>query len=188
MSFKAKIALPAIALGVSMVMASAPAVKADTVTKETIVQQQDIPNTKKINFADFDLNHDGVLQRSEVGEVLFHIFDTDGNGVIDDHEYNKPMVLTIIPMEKKTITSYDFDDNGSSEHTTVTEDQFYQRSMLARFDKSGKGGISAKDFLNGRNYWTLDDNNDKMVDLKEFKAAYIKATTPSALNPNRYND
>ncbi len=159
---------------------------AATVTTDTIVTQQEVADTKKVNFSDFDVNKDGRLSRAEVGEKLFYIFDTDGNEVIDNIEYNRPMVLTIIPMEKKEITTVDFDDDGVADSTSFNTEEFYERSMLGRFAKD-KDGLSAADFL-GRVYWQLDDNKDKTVDIKEFKAAYIKSLTPSAANPNRYND
>lgn len=190
MTMKSRIfALPVLAAGTALLLGStmiSPAQSA-TVTKDTVTVQQDVPNTKKVNFAAFDLNHDGVLSRNEVGTELFYIFDTDGNEVIDNIEYNKPMVLTIIPMEKQEITSVDFDDDGHADKTTFNQEAFFKQSMLARFDKNHTG-LSAKEFLNGRYIFNLDDNHDKVIDLKEFRAAYNKATTPSAANPNRYNN
>ena len=173
-------------LGMTASLALATAASAATVTKDTIVSQQELSNTQKINFSDFDVNKDGRLSRSEVGETLFYIFDTDGNEVIDNIEYDRPMVLTIIPMEKKEITTIDFDDDGIPDSTSFNTEEFYERSMLGRFAKD-KDGLSARDFL-GRVYWQLDDNKDKTVDIKEFKRAYIKSLSPSAANPNRYND
>lgn len=182
-------AFPVLAAGAVLLLGtslSTPAQSA-TVTKDTVTVQQDVPGTKKVNFAAFDLNHDGRLSRNEVGTELFYIFDTDGNEVIDNIEYTKPMVLTIIPMEKQEITSVDFNDDGLPDNTTFNTDEFFKQSMLARFDKNHEG-VSAQSFLNGRYYFTLDDNHDKTVDLKEFRSAYVKAITPSAANPNRYNN
>lgn len=173
-------------LGMSASVALMTGASAATVTKDTIVTQQELANTEKINFSDFDVNKDGRLSRAEVGETLFYIFDTDGNEVIDNIEYERPMVLTIIPMEKKEITTVDFDDDGIPDSTSFNTEEFYEQSMLARFAKD-KNGLSAKDFL-GQNYWQLDDNKDKTVDIKEFKRAYIQSLRPSAANPNRYND
>jgi len=161
------------------------AVNAETVTKDTYITQQEIPDTRKVNFSEFDRNKDGILSRLEVGEELFYIFDTDGNEVVDNIEYNRNMVLTIIPMEKKEITSVDFNDDGVADSTDYDHQAFLESSKLIAFDLD-KDGLSARDFL-GRVYWQLDDNKDKTVDIKEFQAAYVASLQPSAANPNRYN-
>ena len=41
--------------------------------------------------------------------MLFKLFDQDGNEVIDNKEYEKRTVLTVVPMKKDTIVRYDFD-------------------------------------------------------------------------------
>jgi hypothetical protein len=157
-----------------------------TTTKDTFITQQDVPGTQKVNFSDFDANKDGTLSRNEVGGKLFYIFDTDGNQVIDNIEYTRPMVLTIIPMEKKEITTIDFNDDGVADSTSYSQEEFFEQSKLARFDQN-KNGLSAREFLDRRVYWNLDDNKDKTVDIKEWKRAYIASLQPSAANPNRYN-
>jgi hypothetical protein len=167
------------------IMLGAVGAQAETKTHDTYVMQRDLPGTQKINFADFDVNHDGILSRYEVGTKLFYIFDTDGNEVIDNIEYDRPMVLSIIPMEKQEIKTIDFNDDGIADAASYNKEEFFERSMLARFD-DGNAGVSAASFLN-RVYWQLDDNKDKTVDIKEWRDAYIKSVTPSAANPNRYN-
>jgi hypothetical protein len=159
--------------------------QAATVVTDTIVQQQEVPDTIKVNFIEFDANKDGSLSRREVGDKLFYIFDTDGNEVIDNIEYTKPRVLSVIPMEKQIITSVDFNDDGRPDRSSFNQEEFMRQSLLYKFDQN-KDGLSAKDFL-GQVYWQLDDNKDKTVDLAEFEAAYIESTMPSAANPNRYN-
>ena len=139
-----------------------------------------------MNFADFDRNNDGQLSRVEVGEELFFIFDTDGNEVVDNLEYTRPMVVTIIPMEKSEVFSADFNDDGIADEETYNYEEFIQQSMLYKFDQN-KNGLSARDFLN-QVYWReIDDNNDKTIDLAEWKRAYIASLAPSSANPNRYN-
>src|SRR5690606_33257010 len=76
----------------------------ETITTKTIVSQQDIPNVQKTNFSAFDLNGDNILSMSEVGQKLFYVFDTDGNEVLDNIEFNNKKIMTIIPMEKMTYT------------------------------------------------------------------------------------
>lgn len=157
-----------------------------TTTKDTFITQQEQSGTIKVNFSDFDANKDGSLSRNEVGGKLFYIFDTDGNQVIDNIEYTKAMVLTIIPMEKKEITTIDFNDDGIPDNTSYSQEEFFEQSKLARFDQN-KNGLSAQEFLDRRVYWSLDDNKDKTVDIEEWKRAYIASLQPSAANPNRYN-
>jgi len=174
--------IPALMMGIGL--ATAPAL-AQSITTDTYTMQKDLPNTQTVNFAEFDVNNDGQLSRKEIGEKLFYIFDTDGNHVIDNKEYLKPMVLTIIPMQKEKIVTFDFNDDGIADKTQYSHKEFFEQSMLAKFDKDGDG-LSAKDFL-GRYFWHLDDNKDKVIDLKEWQAEYIAVTSPSAANPNRYN-
>ena len=183
MSIKSTLSFASLAVA-TMMAAAAPAA-AEVITKDTYVVQKDLPDTKKVNFSEFDLNKDGILSRAEIGTKLFYIFDTDGNEVIDNIEYKRPMVLSIIPMEKQEIKTIDFDDDGVADATSYNKEEFFERSMLARFDKDSRG-VSAQSFLD-RVYWQLDDNKDKTVDIKEFREAYIKSVSPSAANPNRYN-
>ena len=173
-------------LAAGVILAGMTPLHAATVVQDTYVRQQDIPGTRKVNFADFDRNRDGQLSRVEVGEELFFIFDTDGNEVIDNLEYTKAMVVTIIPMEKSEVFSVDFNDDGVADEETYNHEEFVQQSMLYKFDQN-KTGLSARDFLD-QVYWReIDDNNDKTIDLEEWKRAYIASLAPSSANPNRYN-
>lgn len=168
-----------------LVGTGAPPAYAATVVTDTIIQQKEIPDTIKVNFIEFDANKDGSLSRREVGEKLFYIFDTDGNEVIDNIEYTRPQVITLIPMEKQIITSIDFNDDSIPDDSSLNQEEFMQQSLLYKFDQN-KDGLSARDFL-AQVFWQLDDDNDRTVDIKEFEAAYIESTSPGAANPNRYN-
>lgn len=167
-------------------LAGAPVAHAATVTKDTFITQKEQPGTIKVNFSDFDANKDGNLSRDEVGGKLFYIFDTDGNQVIDNIEYTKPMVVTIIPMQKKEITAVDFNDDGVPDTTSYNQEEFFEQSKLVRFDQN-KNGLSAREFLDRPVYWSLDDNKDKTVAIDEWKRAYVASLSPSVVNPNRYN-
>lgn len=74
---------------------SATVVNAETVTTKTVVSTKHLNGVDRVNFASFDLNGDGILSMSEVGERLFYAFDMDGNEVIDNIEMNKKSVMTI---------------------------------------------------------------------------------------------
>lgn len=169
-----------------MLGAAAPALSDEIITKITDIYttQKAMPDTITVDFSAFDLNQDGELSRDEVGEKLFRIFDTDGNGVIDNIEFERPLVMTVIPMERKTVISTDFGADGEPGRVETSTEDFYKRSMLAKFDKDGSG-LSARLFLE-RTFWSLDDNRDRVIDLREWKTAYNAAIRPSA-NHNRYN-
>lgn len=175
-----------LSLALFAAIAAGSAAHARTIVKDTIIEQREQPGVRKMNFSSFDVNRDGQLSRNEVGETLFYIFDTDGNQVIDNLEYTKIMVLTIIPMEKKEITSIDFNDDGIADSKSYSQENFFQQSKLIRFDQN-KNGLSAREFLDGAVYWQLDNNKDKTVDIEEWKRAYIASLTPGILNPNLYN-
>lgn len=136
-------------------------------TKEKVI----LPDgTRVISFMEFDANRDSILSRSEVGEKLFKLYDTDGNEVIDNIEYDRKAVITVHPIEKETVVTYDFDGDGLADQTQVTNEQFMRDTMLARFDEN-KNGLSAKEFMD-RGFMEADINNDKVVDMKEFQASY----------------
>lgn len=175
-----------LSLALFAAIAAGSTVHARTIVKDTITAQREQPGVRKVNFSSFDANKDGQLSRNEVGGALFYIFDTDGNQVIDNLEYTKIMVLTIIPMAKKEITSVDFNDDGIADSKSYNQEDFFQQSKLVRFDQN-KNGLSAREFLDGAIYWQLDDNKDKTVDIEEWKRAYIASLTPGTLNPNLYN-
>ena len=114
---------------------SATVVNAETVTTKTVVSTKHLNGVDRVNFASFDLNGDGILSMSEVGERLFYAFDMDGNEVIDNIEMNKKSVMTIIPMEKQTFKFVDDNNDGKTDEGAYTYETFIEKSKLMRFDK-----------------------------------------------------
>jgi len=157
-----------------------------TVTETTIVEQQELPNYNKVNFMDFDLNEDGVLNRDEVGEKLFYIFDTDGNEVVDNVEMKDPRVLSFVPMEKETVQVVNFHDTPQADIVTVTYETFLKSSSLIRYDED-KDGLSPLDFL-GKTFLEVDVKDDKVIDLEEWKRAYADVIKPLHEEDFIYND
>ncbi|MEK7801847.1 MAG: hypothetical protein AAB276_05275, partial [Pseudomonadota bacterium] len=121
-------------------------VHAATVTTETVVTAKAVPNTKKIDFMAFDANHDNILSMSEVGQKLFKLYDTDGNEVIDNIEYKKQSVMTIIPMQKEIFTFVDVNSDGSIDRAAYSYKDFIKLSGLMRFDND-MNGLSPEEFL-----------------------------------------
>jgi len=172
----------ALALGCGL----AASANAQTVVKQTTVTQKELADTNKVNFAAMDLNQDGILSRAEVGRKLFYIFDTDGNEVIDNIEYTKEKVLTIIPLERQELTMIDFDDDGVPDATKFTSEEFANYSMLNRFDKDSNG-LSAEEFI-GMPMLKLDTDRSKVIEIAEWRDAYIKSLSPLSAKQYRYNN
>jgi Ca2+-binding EF-hand superfamily protein len=158
---------------------------AETVTTKTVITQQELANTNQINFIAFDINNDGILTMKEVGEKLFHLFDQDGNGNIDNLEFDRKTVMTIIPMEKETLKLVDYNNDGHIEESIYTHEEFLQRSHLSRFDTS-TDGLSAKEFID-TGYEVLDDDEDRLISLDEWREGYQVALHTKVNEPERYN-
>lgn len=149
---------------------AAPVTTRSEMNVETREQAVIDGKTRIFNLKEFDLNNDGILSTSEVGEKLFKMYDTDGNGVIDNIEYERPSVITVVPVEKTTTVTYDFNGDGIAEQQEQTYESFLRYTQLARFD-ADKDGLSPREFV-GRGYLEADIDGDKFVDMKEWQASY----------------
>lgn len=157
---------------------------AETVTRTTVVESKSIPNVVQVNFSAFDRNKNGTYSMSEVGERLFEAFDIDHNQMVDNQEWSRKTVMTIIPMEKATYTFVDFDDDRITDRTTYTYETFYEGSGLAKFDIN-QNGLSAAEFID-TGFQKLDDDEDNLISLQEWKEAYMM-TRPEHDQPETYN-
>lgn len=162
-----------------------PVAHADTVTKTTIVENKDLPGVHRIDFMSFDANHDGRLSMREVGDVLFDAFDTDKNGAIDNIEYDKNSVYTVIPMEVTTLTFVDYDDDGHSDVYAISKDEFLNRSNLMRFDKD-MDGLSPRDFM-GSEVKAMDLNHNNLIEKDEWQRQYALVVKPKSSIGKLYN-
>jgi len=158
-----------------------------TVITETHVTPKPYAGPDIVDYSVFDTNGDGIMTMPEVGEKLFYVFDTDGNQLIDNIEWSKPMVITFAPMEKKTVQYVDYNGDGQADATTVSSQMFLQQTGLSRFDQNGNG-LSAKDFL-GKAFKKADRDWSGQIDIKEWKEAYMASLRPLPQNDTfRYND
>lgn len=155
------------------------------ITTKTYTQVQDLPDVKEVKFSVFDTNNDGKYSMKEVGERLFESFDRDGNGNIDNIEWNTRSVMTITPIEQETFEFVDYGNDGITDVTTYSYNTFYEESGLMRFDDN-KNGLSAKEFIKAE-YQALDADQDNLISLKEWKAAYEDTYKSSALT-KEYNN
>ena len=170
MSFKAAL----LATAAFCALAAVPA-KADTVVTKTMTEQGSQPG-KKITLSNFDLDKNGILSTTEVGEMLFKLFDRDTSGVIDASEYDFKAILTVVPMEATTTVSYDYNNDGIADSTQYTYDVFMQNTQLARFDKN-KDGLTAHEFVE-KPMTEADTDGSGSIDLAEWRNAYMTRITP----------
>jgi hypothetical protein len=163
--------LPVAALGLFLAFAPAP-VQAQTVTTRVVTQEK-APETgaRIVNFMDFDMNKDGMLSTKEVGDMLFKLFDGDGNDIIDNVEFEHKAVLTVVPVTKKTVVTYDFDNDGMPDKIQRSYENFTRDTELSRFDETGDG-LSPHEFSK-MDFMQMDANHDKAIDKKEWQASYI---------------
>ncbi len=160
---------------------AAPVVKIET--REDVVVPAGV---EAFNIKDFDLNGDGVLVRAEVGERLFKLYDVDGNGVIDNIEYQRRAITTLQPVERTTTISYDLTGNGTPDKQETTHERFLRETQLSHFDKNNKG-LSARDLLD-RSFASADVDNDKFISLREWRGAYDAAIDHSNHVRGSYNN
>ncbi|TVQ81847.1 MAG: hypothetical protein EA357_11620 [Micavibrio sp.] len=138
-----------------------------------------------VEFIDFDLNKDGIMSTHEVGEMLFKLYDTDGNNVIDNMEYNRPLIITVKPVEHHTTIYYDLNGNGKADEVVHTYETFKQDTRLADF-VTNKDGLSARDFTN-LHFNEVDVNGDGMIDLEEWQGTYIPSVDRANKERARFN-
>lgn len=173
--------------GAAVLALTSGAAHAATVVTETHVLHKPVPGPTVIDFRTFDTNRDGILTREEVGVKLFYTFDQDGNELIDNIEFERPMVMTFAPMERRTIQFVDYNSDGLADRTFTTQDVFLQQTGLSRFDPSG-GGLSADKFIDTP-FKKVDRDGSAQIDIREWHEAYNESLKPLPQNDTfRYNE
>ncbi len=140
--------------------------------KKTTIKPIDEPGVETIPFSRFDDNNDGVLTAAEVGDDLFYLFDTDGNEVLDNNEWDQEIVYTQVPVERETFVYLDTDNDGEVDVKEYDTEKLNLDTSLSQFDQDGDG-LSAKEFANAT-INEVDLNNDRVVDIDEWKDAYAR--------------
>jgi hypothetical protein len=142
------------------------AVKTETV----VTPLKPAEGSRAIHFEDFDLNHDNNLTREEAGEMLFRLYDTDGNAVIDNIEFERKAVLSISPMSKTTKMTYDDNGDGVADKQEQTEEAIMEQTMLSKFDKDADG-LSPAEFTEKR-FSEVDVNKSHVIEKREWLGVY----------------
>lgn len=145
--------------------------QASSVKTETVLTPgKPAAGSRAIHFEDFDLNHDGNLTREEAGEMLFRLYDTDGNAVIDNIEFERKAVLSISPLNKTTKMTYDANGDGVADKEEQTEEAIMEQTMLSKFDKDGDG-LSPTEFT-GQRFNVTDVNKSRVIEKREWLGVY----------------
>ena len=174
---------------------SGGAVASDTATTvttktTTVVTEKPVimPDTDMINMTQFDLNKDGILSMHEVGARLFFVFDRDGNEIIDNMEFDRNSFMTIVPVEKETMTYVDVYRDGDKveSKTTYTTEDFMKQSQLIRF-AGDTDGLSPREFID-QSFLKTDINDDKAIRMEEWQEAYALLVKDMHLQPGIYNN
>jgi len=160
--------------GANVVNTETTTTSSSSVTTHTATEPMPVTgNARVIHVEDFDTNGDHILSTQEIGDALFRLYDTDGNQVIDNNEYERPAVLTIAPVAKTTTVTYDFNNDGIPDKQVVTQQQFMEKTQLSRFDKNGNG-LSPHEFT-GKYFNQVDVDKSKVIEMKEWQGVYNEA-------------
>jgi len=174
-----------LALTTALIATAATGAMAQSVVTETYTETAIVPGVNQVQFSKFDVNLDGKYSMPEVGETLFYMFDTDGNEVIDNLEWNNKNVMTIIPIEETTFQYIDANGDGMADMQINSYNEFYTESGLMAFDKN-KDGLSAREFI-GEGFEVLDDDEDKVITLEEWQEVYLDSQAEHD-QPENYNN
>ncbi len=160
--------------------------RAETTGSRTVMKAIDVPGVKKFDIESFDKNKDGVITMNEAGDSLFYLFDLDSNDVLDNVEFTKKSVLTVIPVKSETYSYQDFNDDGTPEKEGYAYTTFVKKSGLYMFDEN-KDGLSPDDFVKA-SFLEMDHNNSHVIEPDEWRTAYIESRLPEAARQYRYNN
>ena len=183
----------ALALTLGMLSASAdtvirvegePAPGATVVTR-TVTQEQAPLAPRRFNQMDFDIDRDGILSTAEVGDSIFKLYDADGNDVIDNIEFERRAVMTVVPMVSSTAAVYDFDNDGFADRTEYSYETFMAGTQLSRFDRN-LNGLSAREFA-GMSFTEADADNSKVIEPNEWRGLYIASLNRENREDARFN-
>lgn len=185
------------ATAMALVLLAAPAARAaDAITTETSVTKSRVdwerreepiykPGAQVLNLAEFDANKDGRLTRAEIGEKLFHVFDTDGNNLIDNLEYKKKLVATIVPVKETEKIAFYTGDNITPDKTVTSTQDILRVTQLARFDAAGDG-LSPSDFA-AEPFEKADVSHDRFIGIDEWQGAYDALVNSENKKKQLYN-
>lgn len=181
-NFKLKALTAAVAL---MTVSGLAVADTTTTTTTTVVKEQAMTDATRFHITQFDLNNDNVYAKSEIGKKLFYIYDTDGNEVIDNLEFDDKRVLTVVPVEQETYTLVDSDNDGVAEQSRYSFSRVMEETGLAMYDED-EDGLSAEEFI-GTYFRAVDKNDNKLIDVDEWKSMYL-SSVDGMTESDRFNN
>ena len=173
------LAATALTFATSAIAETSTTVSSTTTTTTTMAPVE-------LTFVEMDQNDDYMLGIDEIGTSLFEFYDNDGNEVLDNMEFDNPKVLTVRPVDVEKFTFVDLDNDGVAEQQTYSYEVMWERSGLAMFDDN-QDGLAPNEFV-GQSFLEMDDNDDKAIDLQEWREAYIMSRAPANAEQERYQD
>ena len=113
----------------------------------------------------FDANENGILDQNEYVAYSYTMIDHDGDGLIDDVEWNDYTTIWYEPVDvepdNERFTAYDLDGDGYID--TTEYEQAYDADLYEAWDSDNDGTVRMSDYETiTRTYHDLD--NDGLYD------------------------
>jgi hypothetical protein len=138
------------------------------VTKEINADGSATTTTTRYYYSDADANNNGILDSNEFPRFVYHRWDLDGDGFIDNTEWSSNTVLWYPSGTKtyKTYTAWDKNGDGRLDNTefdqVVTTTQLYDT-----WDINSDKVIGDKEYAEST-FRIYDTNDDGALTLKEW--------------------
>ena len=156
-------------------------------------------------FSQLDANGNGIIDRGEVGPVVFSRLDLDGNGSVRPDEFmaassarardfvvksdtNKDGYITVDELTAGVKTAVDSAGATYDEMAGAYNQRGPRRTQLFRaLDQSGDGSLEAAEWPDARSFAAVDTTHDGRISGEEFMAAHaaVTAALVKAVDLNR---
>ena len=137
--------------------------KTTTVTTTTNPETGEVTQT---TFVEYDKNGDGVMDDSEFEKYSYNMIDYDHDGKISNDEWNyynsvwfKPYTENVV--ESKTFIGYDKDGNGFIEPSEY--EAAYEPTIYTYWDVDGDGMVDMVEYKNATNSYVTYDTKHYYV-------------------------
>lgn len=126
--------------------------------------------TTRYYYNDTDANNNGILDSQEFPRFVYNSWDLDGDGFIEDSEWNSNTALWYPAgyTEYKTYSAWDKDNNGRLDPdefgTVVTTTKLYDT-----WDADHDAQIDEDEYTAAR-FGVYDTNDDGALNMQEWKA------------------
>ena len=140
-----------------------------------------------VTFYYYEPQIKSIVSGYDLTPDVIELWDTDHNGVIDNHEFYTNAMIMYEPMEYSKRTYQDINADGipdlTKEEYTV---RLQQLPLYATVNTDGKDGLTLYEFT-GVGFQDADIDNDNQVTIDEIRAAFYHqkglAPKPEKINP-----